>query len=178
MAVHAMIDIETLATTPDAVVLSIGGIKFDPNGEKQFDGFHHRVDVDEQEEKGRTIDPSTLEWWGRQDNKVIEAAFSDEGRTAVADMLKDLKRWCVGVDKVWAQGAVFDISILENMFRQYDMSYPWAFWNIRDSRTLFGIMPKDPRKQFKFDAHNALEDCKVQAKCVQIALKELNLTIR
>ena len=30
MTTHAMIDIETLATTPEAVVLSVGGVKFDP----------------------------------------------------------------------------------------------------------------------------------------------------
>ena len=29
MTTHAMIDIETLATTPEAVVLSVGGVKFD-----------------------------------------------------------------------------------------------------------------------------------------------------
>jgi len=68
--------------------------------------------------------------------------------------------------------------ILENLFRQYDHHIPWAFWKIRDSRTLFSIMPKDPRKGIEFAAHNALEDCKVQALCVQQTIKELGLTIR
>ena len=30
MTTHAMIDIETLGTKPDAVVLTIGGVKFNP----------------------------------------------------------------------------------------------------------------------------------------------------
>ena len=30
MATHAMIDIETLGTKPNAVILSVGGVKFDP----------------------------------------------------------------------------------------------------------------------------------------------------
>ena len=30
MAIHAMIDIETLGTSPDCVVLSVGAVKFDP----------------------------------------------------------------------------------------------------------------------------------------------------
>ena len=29
---HLMIDLETLATTPEATVLTIGACKFDPNG--------------------------------------------------------------------------------------------------------------------------------------------------
>ena len=30
MKTHAMIDIETLGTEPDCVVLSVGAVKFDP----------------------------------------------------------------------------------------------------------------------------------------------------
>jgi len=43
---------------------------------------------------------------------------------------------------------------------------------------LFGIMPKDPRKEIKFAAHNALEDCKVQALCVQQTIEKLGLTLK
>jgi positive regulator of sigma E activity len=39
-------------------------------------------------------------------------------------------------------------------------------------------MPSDPRKELKFDAHNALEDCKAQAICVQQSLQKLGLTIK
>ena len=28
--IHAMIDLETLSTNPDAVILTVGGVKFDP----------------------------------------------------------------------------------------------------------------------------------------------------
>jgi hypothetical protein len=34
-------------------------------------------------------------------------------------------------------------------------------------------MKKDPRKNFIFDAHNALEDARIQAKCVQLAKAHL-----
>ena len=29
--IHAMIDLETLSTNPDAVILTVGGVKFDPH---------------------------------------------------------------------------------------------------------------------------------------------------
>ena len=50
MATHAMIDLETLGTKPDCVILTLGAIKFDPftNEEPQsglYDGDRHRRDV-------------------------------------------------------------------------------------------------------------------------------------
>jgi len=39
-------------------------------------------------------------------------------------------------------------------------------------------MPKDPRKEINFAAHNALEDAKVQALCVQQTLQTLKLEVR
>ena len=90
--------------------------------------------------------------------------------------MTELNKWLVGVDKLWCQGPVFDICILENMYRQYDKHFNWVFWNIRDSRTLFGLMPEDPRKKFKFAAHNALEDSRVQSICIQEVYSELQLT--
>lgn len=179
MTTHAMIDLETLGTTPDCAVLTIGGVKFDPNLiHKPTQEFYYRFEVNEQLDKGRTTLESTLEWWGKQDEAVREEALGDGNRTPVIEVLQALNKWCVGVDAFWCQGPAFDICILENLYRQYDHHIPWAFWKIKDSRTLFSIMPKDPRKEINFSAHNALEDCKVQAMCVQQTIKELGLTIR
>ena len=179
MPTHAMIDLETLATTPDSVVLTIGGVKFDPNiNSPSHSHFYYRFDVNEQIDRERSIDPSTLDWWATQDAAVMEEALGDHNRIPVLEVLTALNKWCVGVDAIWAQGPVFDIAILENMFRQYEHHIPWPFWKIRDSRTLFGIMPKDPRKEITFEAHNALEDCKVQAQCVQKSIQHLGLQIK
>jgi hypothetical protein len=64
------------------------------------------------------------------------------------------------------------------MYRQYNHHLPWPFWKVRDSRTLFQIMPVDPRKSIDFKAHNALEDCKIQALCVQQSIRDLKLKVR
>lgn len=179
MTIHAMIDLETLGTSPDCAVLTIGGVKFNPNAiSEPYQPFYYRFNVDEQLERGRTVLDSTLEWWGQQEASVREEALGDENRTPVLEVLQALNKWCVGVDTIWCQGPAFDIVILEHMYRQYDHHIPWPFWKIRDSRTLFGIMPKDPRKEINFAAHNALEDCKVQALCVQQTLQKLQLEVR
>ena len=65
MATHAMIDIETLGTTPDCVVLSVGAVKFDPYKlEEPHSKMLWRPSGDEQINANRRVDQNTLEWWG------------------------------------------------------------------------------------------------------------------
>ena len=53
---------------------------------------------------------------------------------------------------------------------------PWNYWQIRDSRTLFAMMPQDPRKAIQEELHNALADCYYQAKCVQQSYKHFGVS--
>jgi len=179
MTTHAMIDLETLATGFDATVLTLGGLKFNPNRiTEPHSEIYFKFDVDEQTQRGRRVDDNTIAWWATQPKEVQEDAFGEQDRTPVIDILKALNRWCVGIDTIWCQGPAFDIVIMEHMYQQWGHHVPWPFWKVKDSRTLFGIMPEDPRKKIEFKAHNALEDCKVQALCVQQCVQQLGLTIR
>ncbi len=176
MTTHATIDIETLGTSPDTVVLTIGGIKFDP---MEDDGLHsefyYRLNADEQIDMGRTVDEKTLEWWETQSEEVKAEALDTNDRIPVEETLKALNKWLVGVDKIWCQGPVFDIGILENLYKQIGLHHNWQFYIIRDSRTLFGLMDKDPRKEIDFAAHNALADAIVQSLCIQKVYKKLGI---
>ena len=69
MAVHGMIDLETLGVEPDSVIITLGAIKFDPyTNEDPHSGLYLRCDIEEQSEKlGRSIDDNTLAWWTKQD---------------------------------------------------------------------------------------------------------------
>ena len=177
MPTHATIDLETLSTKPEAVLLTIGAIKFDPfTNDPPYKEFYYRANVDEQTAMGRHVEDGTLQWWSRQAPEIVEEALSDENRHSVKDILTKLNKCLVGVDKIWCQGPVFDIAILENLYRQLGLHYNWAFYNIRDSRTLFSLMPRDPRKDISFAAHNALEDCRIQSICVQKSLRNLGIT--
>ena len=71
--------------------------------------------------------------------------------------------------------STFDFTILENLYRQLGTPVPWHYWQIRDSRTLFKMMPKDPRKEIQSDLHNALADCYYQAKCIQSTFKHFGV---
>ena len=67
---HLMIDLETLATTPDAAILTIGACKFDPRSNDIDATFYERIQLDTQENYDRTINEDTLAWWSKQDKKV------------------------------------------------------------------------------------------------------------
>ena len=67
MVNHAMLDLETLSTENNAVVLTIGGCKFNPFKDTEpFEKVHLKIDTTEQIERGRHIEDSTLKWWGTQ----------------------------------------------------------------------------------------------------------------
>lgn len=170
-----MIDLETLATDPDAQVLTIGGCKFDPFSFKDtFSDFYYRFDIDEQEKLGRSQSADTLAWWGRQSDAAQEEAFHPD-RTDCRTVLQALKKWYVGCDEIWSQGS-FDINIMEHMCRQMGEPVPWPFWGVGDSRAFIRRMPHDPRKGLKYVEHDALEDSKAQVEALRKTFQHFNMT--
>lgn len=179
MATHGMIDLETLGVEPDCVVMTIGAIKFDPFTDAEpHSGLYLRCDVDEQTAMGRTIDDNTLAWWAKQDDAIKEEAFGDHERSSMEQVTRAINKFCVGLDVLWCQGPLFDYAILQNLYKQVGKPAPWHYWQIRDSRTLFAMMPQDPRKAIQESLHNALADCYYQAKCVQQSYKHFGVKAR
>ena len=176
MTTHAMIDLETLDTKPSCQILSLGAVKFNAltNSEPHSE-LYIKPDIDQQDANGRTSSDSTIEWWSKQDSKAMEEAFSAEGRMDIDTMLTQLTKWLVGVDVIWGHGYGFDITILEDLYRNWNRPIPWQFWQVKDSRTLFSCCKVDPRKAMQSDLHNALADAYFQAKSVQVAYKELGV---
>ena len=179
MATHAMIDIETLGTMPNSVIMSVGGVKFDPfTNNEPFDGKHWRLDVDAQTSKGRLVDDNTLEWWAKQEESIREKAFADEGRTAIEPFMKELNAWLTGCEVIWCQGPQFDMVILEDFYRDFGHHRNWFYWQVSDCRTLFKMMPVDPRKAIQEDLHDAQADAHWQAVCVQQFFKDFDIKPR
>lgn len=173
-----MLDLETLSTRPNAVILTLGAVKFNPFSlGDPGPGLYIRPDVDEQIAQGRDVQDETVNWWMSQAEDVREEALGTDGRISVESMYRQLNRFLVGADSIWAQGPLFDFAILENLYRQYGWPTPWQYWQIRDSRTLFGVHG-DPRVKGKVGLHNALEDCVSQATAVQQVYNRLGLEKR
>ena len=165
-----MIDLETLATSPDAAILTIGAVKFDPYGkdiiDPEMESFYVKVDLDSCHDIGLVTNDDTIAWWGQQDQIVQDEAFGEgPDRLHISDAMAQLYKFCWGAKRVWSNGAAFDVPICETAFKRVHKAIPWSFWQVRDVRTAFdlGIDPKRP----PVTAHHALEDAWNQAVGIQ-----------
>ena len=173
--IHAMIDLETLSTNPNATILTIGGVKFDPYSfTEPSQGIYFRVDVDSQTAMGRDVQQETIDWWATQPKEISEEALGDEDRIDLKYLIKQINKWSVGVDVFWCQGPLFDYAILQNFYEQMKVPVPWQYWQIRDSRTLGSLVPRDLNEK-RTGLHNALEDCYFQARKVQQIYNQLDI---
>jgi len=171
-----MIDLETLGFQNNCAVLTLGAVKFDPYTlQEPHTPLYIRFEVDEQIEKGRIVDESTMAWWATQPVAAQEEALGDNGdRISMDDVTKQLSKYLVGVEKIWAQGPLFDICIMENFYKMIGKPVPWEYWQIRDSRTI-GDMGDYSAKKNNAAAHNALADAYSQAVGVQQIFRELGV---
>lgn len=168
-----MIDLETLSTSPDASILTIGAVKFDPFGQElqdsNMESFYAKVDgCDKLDLK---VDNDTIEWWGKQSKEAQDEAFSPEGRIDIVDAANQLYKFCWGAKRVWSHGAGFDVVILETIFRKIQKAFPWQYWQVRDTRTIFDLGIDAQRPPVL--KHHALEDAWNQAVGVQNICREL-----
>lgn len=165
-----MIDIEGLATGPDATILTIAAQTFDPLTRGYFKHqYYARITLESQED--RAIDQGTLEWWVTQKEAQVEA-FAEEGRIPLKQALEELHKLCWKCNRIWMNGPTYDANILEHAYKSYGMGLPWQFYKIRDTRTVYSLVP-DLQKYPA--SHHALEDCRRQIDLLHDALEYLKV---
>jgi len=176
MTKHLMVDLETMAVSPNAVILSLGAVHFNPYGNGYGDKLYFRINIDDQDALGREVDPNTITWWSQQDPIVMEEAFSPDNRISLVDAIDQFHKFAWGCDAFWAHGSIFDIVIIENIYKQLGKPVPWQYWQIRDTRTLFdlGVDPDMP----KGGKHDALQDAIRQSVGVQTVYAKLKIRQR
>lgn len=165
---NLMIDLETLGTDSNTVVLSIGAVLFD--NQSIHSSFYSLVNPQEQLDKGRSITWSTLQWWLSQGESAKDVFLSTKEpvKDTLLDFVDFIKKARLDVSP-WGNGATFDISIMEDLFIKNGISVPWSFKNVRDLRTFkntckdLGIHENTP---FIGVAHNAVDDATNQANYV------------
>jgi len=175
MARHLMFDLETMAVTPRATVLTLGAVIFNPFSTEIYNELYFRIDIDDQDKLGRDVDPNTLDWWAKQDAAVMEEAFSPDNRVPLEDAVQQFHKFAWGCNKVWSHGSVFDIIMMEDIYRQLNRTPPWNFYDCRDTRTLFDLADPEMEKS-STQQHNALFDAIRQAKGVQNVYRKLGKT--
>jgi hypothetical protein len=182
MSLDVMIDLETLDTKPNCVILTIGVVSFNPKGLGIVERLELRPTIEDQTELfNRTISEDTLRWWSTQSPEALEEAMGDSGRQTFRSCMEILYKFCWNRRAVWSNGAAFDIVACEEGMRQvlteYPNPIPWPFYTVRDTRTLYeiaGVSLKDKKYNTK-TTHKAVEDAEHQALVVQDAYKKLKI---
>lgn len=160
-----MIDLETLGTQADAVIVSIGAVKFTPDGYIDDAAFYAVCEIGSQPE--RHISGDTLGWWMNQSDEA-RRVFNDPNKIPLRVALEHLYAW-VNDDSLllWSNGADFDIPIIEHAARIHQFPPLVRFFNHRCYRTLKDIFKEVPKPPFEGTQHNALMDAIHQARHVQ-----------
>ncbi|MDH1883945.1 3'-5' exoribonuclease [Empedobacter sp. GD03797] len=174
---NIMIDIETLSTEFDAVILSIAAVRFDiSTGIKDEDNFYTKVDKQSCIDFNLKMNPETVDWWMQQEDKARQEFLSTVNRKNIKDALKDLSNFILETDKVWSNGATFDLVILRSAYKACKLKLPWEFYNERDVRTLSDLIPTIKENEpFVGTKHNPLFDCMHQIKYCSKVYQQLNL---
>ncbi|SQM52553.1 Exodeoxyribonuclease VIII from bacteriophage origin [Escherichia coli] len=175
---HLMLDLETMGKNPDAPIISIGAIFFDPQTGDMGPEFSKTIDL---ETAGGVIDRDTIKWWLKQSREAQSAIMTDE--IPLDDALLQLREF---IDEnsgeffvqVWGNGANFDNTILRRSYERQGIPCPWRYYNDRDVRTIVELgkaIDFDARTAIPFEGerHNALDDARYQAKYVSVIWQKL-----
>ncbi|EEC7791803.1 3'-5' exoribonuclease [Escherichia coli] len=176
--IHLMIDLETMGKNPDAPIISIGAIFFDPQTGDMGPEFSKAIDLDT---AGGVIDRDVIKWWLKQSREAQSAIMTDE--IPLDDALLQLREF---IDEnsgeffvqVWGNGANFDNVILRRSYERQGIPCPWRYCNDRDVRTIVELgkaIDFDARTAIPFEGerHNALDDARHQAKYVSAIWQKL-----
>lgn len=178
MATHIMIDLETLGTRHNAVILSIGAVKFDPGIPADIqDRFHVAVDPSSCQNFGLEIDASTVMWWLHADRDMAREKLLGHLRFDLPTALEGFALW-FGQESmpVWGNGATFDNMILRSAYEATHIPCPWKYWHDRCFRTVKNMVPAIAQLHLGV-LHDAANDAASQALHLQVLVRHLGLEI-
>lgn len=185
----AMIDVETLGTDPDCVVLSVGIVFFNINEEDNYEtlddpkrSVYFALNPQEQIDMGRSVTFQTIDWWQEQDvmaRKVFKECLKlDKADADNSDILRRIMH-TLGECKdicLWGNGSGFDNPIWNSLLKTYQIKNPFKFWNDNDLRTAKRIAGNPKLQITRGVYHNALDDAKYQVLALQEYLRRINET--
>ncbi|MEC9752782.1 3'-5' exoribonuclease [Escherichia coli] len=176
--IHLMIDLETMGKNPDAPIISIGAIFFDPQTGDMGPEFSKTINL---ETAGGVIDRDAIKWWLKQSREAQSAIMTDE--IPLDDALLQLREFIdensgESFVQIWGNGANFDNVILRRSYERQGIPCPWRYYHDRDVRTIVELgkaIDFDARTAIPFEGerHNALDDARYQAKYVSAIWQKL-----
>lgn len=181
---HLMVDLETMGSNPEAPIVAIGAVFFDPGTGKTGEEFYQIVSLESAMEFGAKPDATTIIWWMKQSSEA-RAAITGGDAISLMDAIDNLDEFihtnsangikCV---QLWGNGRSFDNVILRRAYEQVGAELAVPFRNDRDVRTIVELgktIGMNPRYEIPFDGdmHNALADARHQVKYVSAIWQRL-----
>lgn len=173
-AFHGLqVDIEALAITPDAAVLSIGLVLFTTTGVTR--SAHFLLDLEDQEKLGRYAGASTVLFWmdPKQEQARLSLTDKKQPKYTASEAHTLLREWSQGDVPVWACGPDYDFTILKSLMQSIGKELPWKYWMQRDFRTIKALAPALDIP--KTNAHDAEADAIWQAEYLIALNKKMQL---
>lgn len=194
------VDLETGGLRPDAPIVSIGAVRFYPEGEAlpfqscahyRYDSFYRVVSLKDQP----PVDNDTLGWWLANPTVDVHtlqvAALGGDG--TLAEVLRQFALWVQNpviahkgemlrlrapqeAPEVWVRGNM-DWTWLEQSFKRCALPVPILYSKICEQRTLtkFAAQRGVEMPERISQEHHALHDAQYQAECVQAVYKAFPL---
>lgn len=179
---NLMIDLETMGNKPNAPIVSVGAVFFEPETGELGPELYAAVDLKSEVALGAVPDADTILWWLTQSSEA-RAAITGEAMP-IRDALSELSAFAALNSAspkylcVWGNGASFDNVILRAAYERCQMPPCWSWFNDLDVRTIVKLgraVGFDPKRDMPFDGerHNALADAIHQAKYVSAIYQRL-----
>lgn len=163
MAVHVMVDIETLGPS---LIISIGGVKF--NDADIIECFHQGVDPVNAERFGMRTDAATCwNYWADPKRDEARKRLFELPKVDLYAALDGFRMWVEETPlddrgSLWGNGATFDNVKLKAAFDMVGITSPFTYHQDECYRTLKNRAPEVEFVHVGV-AHDALDDARSQA---------------
>lgn len=188
---HLQIDLETLGTHDNCLVIQAAFVVFDPTSKYISTALSKNFLLDVHEQRNqRDISLDTLIWWLKTNPKLLASLMTTEHRTPIRDFLTCLNEtiWNHNIQGIWANSPSFDLKIIASLYKQagHGIQNAISFRKERDVRTIkalanIGIPEVEAEMRARGyevgDVHNAYYDCIFQSVQVQMCYEKLGLSI-
>lgn len=176
---HLMLDFETLGTSGDTIVLSLGAVCFNRDGIVGENLFE--FDLFDQVQSKRSFTASTMEWWMTKADADARKVFEhNDFKLKIPEFFRGFEELCDqnlnkcqekrDELKVWGNGANFDVVLIEDLYRRHhprmEHAIPWKYWNVWCYRTFNNLTKCKDLIRLAGTKHNALDDARFQANTI------------
>lgn len=149
-----MVDIETLGTVYNSVMVSLGAVKFSI-AKGIIDTFEINIDPMDSRKLGLVIQSDTINWWKTQPKEI--SALWRVNPQPLKHAMSEFVKW-YGNDSLpfWCRGLNFDEPIIRSNLMAVGMVTPWKYHDVNDLRTVGKLL--GVKAENTLDAHGALND--------------------